>query len=96
MASHSPQKLGDVLGDVIDKLGIRRQIDEARVVEEWANLAGPQINGVTKTAWVKRDTLYVKITSAAWRQELHLRRHDWRDRLNERLGAELIQKIVFR
>lgn len=95
-SSNGPQALGDVLDEVIERLGIQTQIDKARVVEAWAALAGPQVNSVTDTAWVKRRTLYVKITSAAWRQELHLRRQEWRRRLNKRLGEGLIDEIVFR
>jgi predicted nucleic acid-binding Zn ribbon protein len=75
---------------------LRTKIDEARVIETWAALAGPQINGVTQSAWMKGSTLYVKIRSAAWRQELHLRRRAWRDRLNAEVGADLVEAIVFR
>ena len=92
----SPQRLGDVLGEVIDRLGLRERIDAARVVEAWAVLAGPQINGVTETAWMKGRTLYVKVTSAPWRQELHLRRRQWKKRLNEELGEALVEEVVFR
>ena len=94
--SSSPVALGDALKAVIKGLGIQRKLDETRTVEAWAMLAGPQINGVTHSAWVKGDRLYVKLTSATWRQELHLRRREWRDRLNEQLGKELVQEIVFR
>ncbi len=45
---------------------------------------------------MKGSTLYVKITSAAWRQELHMNRRKWRDRLNGALEAELVDEIVFR
>ena len=95
-SSRSPQPLGDVLDDLIDRLGIQAQIDKASVIEAWAAVAGPQINGVTKTAWVKGRTLYVKIRSATWRQELHMQRKKWRHRLNEHLGEELVEEIVFR
>lgn len=94
--SHTPQALTDLLSSVIKDLGIQRKLDEVRTVETWAALAGPQINGVTQSAWVRGDKLYVKITSAAWRHELHLRRREWLDQLNERLGAELVKEIVFR
>lgn len=93
---HKTQTLGTVLGGVIDSLGLRTRINEARVVEGWAILAGPQINAVTHSAWVKDGKLYVKITSAAWRQELHLQRQAWRKHLNEHLGASLVRDIVFR
>lgn len=91
-----PQPLGKVLQSVIDRLGLRRRINEARVIETWAALAGPQINGVTTSVWMKGATLFVKVRSAAWRQELHLRRREWRRRLNDELGEALVEEIVFR
>ena len=94
-SSSSPQSLGDVLDDLIDRLGIQAQIDKASVIEAWAVVAGPQINGVTKAAWVKGRTLYVKIRSAAWRQELHMQRQRWCRRLNEHLEEELVEEVIF-
>lgn len=91
-----PKPLGDVLEALIDRMGLRRRIDAARVVEAWATVAGTQINGLTESAWVKGRTLYVKIRSAAWRHELHRRRQAWRRLLNEHLGDELVEEIVFR
>lgn len=95
-AHDGPKPLGEVLQSVIDRLGIRTQINEARIIETWAALAGPQINRVTSSVWMKGTTLFVKITSAAWRQELHMRRREWRQRLNDKLGEELVGEIVFR
>ena len=93
--SNKPQPLGDVLKGLIDRLGLRTRIDEARIVEAWAIIAGATINGVTDKAWVKNGRLYVRIHSAAWRHELHLRRQGWRARLNHHLGDELVREIVF-
>jgi predicted nucleic acid-binding Zn ribbon protein len=94
--SDGPQPLGDVIQSVIDRLGLRSRINEARIIEAWATLAGPQVNGVTSSVWLKGNTLFVKIRSAAWRQELHLRRRDWCQRLNDELGEALVDEIVFR
>ena len=91
-----PRPLGEVLKEVIDELGVQEEIDEARVIETWAAVAGAKINEVTESAWMKDSTLYVKITSAAWRQELHMNRRKWRDRLNGELGADLVDEINFR
>lgn len=96
MPTDGPKPLGEVLQSVIDRLGLRTRINEARVIETWAALAGPQINSVTSSVWMKGATLFVKVTSAAWRQELHMRRREWRERLNDELGEELIDEIVFR
>ena len=95
-AHDGPQPLGEVLQSVIDRMGLRTRINEARIIEAWAMLAGPQINGVTSSAWMKGRKLFVKVTSAAWRQELHMRRREWKQRLNDELGEDLVQEIVFR
>ncbi len=92
----NPRPLGAVLREVIERLGLKSRIEAAQVVETWAALAGPQINRVTDAVWVRDGTLYVKLTSAAWRHTLHLQREQWRLRLNEALGKPLIQEIVFR
>ena len=90
-----PQPLGEVLQGLIDRMGLRKKIDEARIIEAWAAMAGPTINGVTDKAWVKSGRLYVRINSAAWRHELHLRRQAWRTRLNHHLDEDLVREIVF-
>lgn len=84
------------MGALIERMGIQAKIDEARVIETWASMAGPRINGVTDKVWLRRDRLYVKITSAAWRQELHVRRRAWCERLNHTLGEDLVRDIYFR
>ena len=91
-----PRPLGDVLQEVIDELGVQKEIDEARVIETWASVAGPKINEVTESAWMKDSMLYVKITSAAWRQELHMNRRKWRERLNGEFESDLVEEINFR
>ena len=94
--ARTAQVLGDVLTSVIGNLGLQKKLDEVRAVEAWAMMAGPQINGVTDKAWVRGGKLYVRITSAPWRNELHMRRSQWCCRLNEQLGEPIVREIVFR
>lgn len=95
-AQNRPRPLGEVLKEVIAQLDVQDEIDEARVVETWASVAGTDINSVTDSVWMDGSTLYVKITSAAWRQELHMNRRKWRERLNGALDTDLVEEIVFR
>ena len=91
-----PQPLGQILKEVIERWGLRGRIDAVHIIETWAALAGPRINRVTDSAGVRDRKLYVRLTSAAWRHTLHLQREQWRARLNEALGAPLIDEIVFK
>ena len=95
-AYHGVQRLGAVMHSVIDDLGLRAKLDATRIIETWATMAGPQINGVTESVWFKGGKLYVRIRSSAWRHELHLRRRAWCERLNDYLGEELVSEVVFR
>lgn len=94
--SNQPQSLGDALDEVIQRLGLEEKINETNVIETWAEMAGPKINAVTKSAWMKNGRLFVKITSPAWRHELHLSRGSWLERLNDRLDEPTVDEIVFR
>ncbi len=94
--SDKPKPIGKVLDAIVDRLGIRAKLSEAEIVEAWASLAGAKVNAVTDSAWLKGDTLYVKVNSAVWRQQLHMNRTEWRERLNHELGKERIAEIVFR
>ena len=94
--SGASRPLGDVLKVLIDRMNIRARLDEAKVVDTWQQLAGPEVCAVMDGAWVRGRKLFVRITSAACRQDMHLDRSRWRDRLNEQLGAARIEEIVFR
>lgn len=94
--SGSTRKLSEVLDRLVDQMGIRGELREAEIVEHWAALAGPEVNAYTDSVWLRGRRLFVKITSAARRQQLHLNRSDWRRRLNQTLGDDLIDEIVFR
>ncbi|MFW5955596.1 MAG: DUF721 domain-containing protein [Rhodothermales bacterium] len=96
MTGEGPQKIGTVLRELIDSMGMRHKIDAARVVESWAMIAGPEINAYTNRAWLERRILIVQITSAARRHDLHMNRTHWKNRLNAELGTDLIDEIQFR
>jgi predicted nucleic acid-binding Zn ribbon protein len=90
------RSIGDLIGKAVSELGIRRKLDEARMIDAWAEVAGPKALAVTDAVWVKGSRLFIKITSSAWRHELHLQREAWRDKLNEHLGFALVSEVVFR
>jgi predicted nucleic acid-binding Zn ribbon protein len=92
----SPQPLGDILQQIIDRMGLREQLDAVRAVETWAHIAGPKINATTERVWVKERKLFVQLRSAAWRQQLHLQRRDWLKKLNAELEDAVVDEIVFR
>ena len=95
-SKNQPQPLGAVLSDLVDRYGYRERFDAARAVEAWPILAGEAIAGVTEQVWMRHGTLYVKVRSAPWRQQLQFQRAAWRVRMNEHLGREVVDEVLFR
>ncbi len=91
-----PKSLNDVLGEVIGNMGIGRKLDEARAIEAWYHVAGAAVNEVTERVWIDRKKMFVKVSSSVWRQELHLQRDTWLERIHEEAGVEVVREIVFR
>ncbi|MCY4001931.1 MAG: DUF721 domain-containing protein [Bacteroidetes bacterium] len=93
--SPKPLLLSNLIDHIFDDLGIRQRVDEAHAVEAWHQLAGPVIATVTEHVWARQGRLYVELNSGTWRQELHMHRIQWKDRLNQTLGKKVIHEIVF-
>ena len=91
-----PKRLGDAISEAIKQLGLQRKLDEARVIEAWHEIAGGALQEVTDSVWIDREKLIVKVNSAVWRQELHLQRKAWLDRLTEAVGKPTVKEILFR
>jgi len=73
MRGKPPTRLGEALGSWLAKAGLARRLDLAQAVDHWAAAVGPQIAAVTRAEAVNADgTLWVRVASSAWANELSL------------------------
>ena len=61
----------------------------------WAELMGAPVAKYTSSVVLKGTTLFVQLTSPALAQELSYGKSKIISNLNEALGSEVIQKLVF-
>lgn len=90
-----PEKVGEVLGGVLGKLGLRESLLRAQVVEDWSGLVGEAIARVTRAQGVRGVTLIVEVRSSSWLMELNLMKNEILRRVNEGRREARIEKIVF-
>ncbi|MFN8651691.1 MAG: DUF721 domain-containing protein [Gemmatimonadales bacterium] len=70
---NKPARVGDLIQAYLKKAGLVRRVGQAKVLEDWAELVGPQIAKVTQPESVGADgVLRVRVATAAWAQELQL------------------------
>ncbi len=68
-----PTPLAEVLQAYLKRAGLVRRVGQAGVIEEWAELVGPQIASVTTAESVTPEgVLRVQVATAAWANELQL------------------------
>ena len=86
-------RIGDVLKRYLARAGFGERLHQATVVEDWPKIVGDKIAAISKPEAVTRDgTLFVRVTSAPWMQELQLLTPE----LLKRLGSTKIRRIVWR
>ena len=73
MSKNPPSPLADALASYLRRAGLVKRIEQAGIVEQWAELVGPQIAAVTAPESVTPDgVLRVRVATAAWANELSL------------------------
>ena len=68
-----PTPLADALTSYFKQSGLTKRVQQAGIIEAWAELVGPQIATVTAPESVTPDgMLRVRVATAAWANELSL------------------------
>jgi len=90
-----PDRVGDLLGGLLRKWGVDREVARQGAMERWPDVVGERIAGVTRARAVSSGTLFVEVRSSAWMNELNLMRHELLRRLNAGEKEGRIERIVF-
>ena len=89
-----PTKVADILGGVLKSAGLADRVGQAEVVAAWSGLVGERIAGAAVPEAVAADgTLFVRVKSSAWRQELSLMTPEVLALLNAGRSAGRIKRI---
>jgi len=88
------EAVGPLVRNLLQRHGLDRRIEEFLAVEVWAEVVGPMIAAQSHAVEIRAGVLFVHVTSNVWMQELGVLREDIAARLNARLGAPYVRKIV--
>ena len=91
-----PQAIGEALGKLTKSLGIEKAVDEYVAVASWPQIVGERIAGISKAQRIENGVLFVAVSTAPWRTELAMQRHQIIRKINEEAGKEIVKEIRFR
>jgi predicted nucleic acid-binding Zn ribbon protein len=89
-----PTRLGEALAGYLKSAGLAERIGQAEVVDAWPALVGERIAHAAAPESVTPDgTLFVRVKSSAWRQELSLMTPEVLALINTNRTAGRIKRI---
>lgn len=94
--AHEEVALSDVLQNIIKGYRLDKKIDALDIVDSWKRVLGSGVSNYTLDVIFKKDTLYVKLSSAVLREELSYGKPKIISLLNEDIGKEIVKDIIFR
>ena len=89
-----PEAIGAIVATWLGEKGLTERVDQAEIVPEWPKLVGPQIAQVTSPQSITANgTLFVKVTTNAWMNELSLLEPELLRSLNVKPGRTPVKRI---
>ncbi|MBO7227899.1 MAG: DUF721 domain-containing protein [Bacteroidales bacterium] len=85
----------DLLKLVFKNCDMTEQVDEINIIATYKDVVGDLITKLTQDIKVKNKTLYLKVSSAALRNELSYKKQDLINKINANLKTEAIHTIIF-
>jgi len=93
---HNGSPISEVLKGFIKENKLQKGLDEVSVEDAWHRLMGNAISKYTTAISLKRDVLYVQLSSSVLREELSYGKTKIIAMINEEMGKEVIAKLVLR
>ncbi len=96
MKKSNDQTLKEVINELLKAYKLSDKLKEVRLIDSWEKVVGKLINKHTKNLYIKKKVLFVKLDSAALRNELSYARQKIIKALNKEAKEEVIDDIVFK
>jgi hypothetical protein len=88
-------KLGDVLNLSLKRLDLTARLDEYGVWSIWNEVVGKTIAKNAQPEKIRNGTLFVKVSSPVWMQQLQFMKELITEKLNQRLKGDVVKTIFF-
>jgi hypothetical protein len=96
MEKHDPiEKLGAVLDKSLKRLDPTGRLGEYGVWPIWNEAVGDTIARNAQPEKIRQGTLFVKVSSPVWMQQLQYLKDTIADKINQTLGKEVVKNIFF-
>lgn len=91
-----PRPLPGLVQESLGQLGLAERLRDAEIWRVWDEVVGAVVAARARPLRIINGTLTVAVSSAPWMQELRFMTGMMKEKLNRRLGAEVVRDIVLK
>lgn len=86
--------LGDAIRDFLSSYHLDEKLLEKQLMLSWEKVMGKMVSQHTTRLNISKKVLYIKVDSAALRNELSFAKENIRKALNSEVKSEVIREVV--
>ena len=89
------QRLEGILQATLKRRKIFLNFEDKSILPLWNKAVGPQIAAQSRPGALKGETLFVKVSTSVWMQQLHFLKEEIIEKINQSLEGAKIKNIYF-
>lgn len=89
------ERLGEVLDQSLKRLDLAPQLEAYGIWNIWHDVVGKPVALNAQPEKIRNGTLFVKVSSPVWMQQLQFMKDLLAEKINERLRANVVKSIFF-
>lgn len=86
--------VGTLITAVVADLGLAQKLLEGQALLAWSEVAGSALAAQARPLRLQRGRLELAVPAAVWRAHLSFTKQELIERLNQRLGQEVVRELV--
>ena len=96
MRGNNNRKVGDIIRKLMKNPKLAGKLDRLDALDAWEDIIGIQLCKYITEQKIYKGILYVKLKSAAVRNELSYKKSEFISQINQKIGKKLITDIVLK
>ena len=96
MRGDNTSNVGDVIRKLMKNPKLADKMDELDALDVWKELIGDNLQKFVVGAKMYKGNLHVKLSSSVLRNELSYQKSELKERINQKLGKEIVKEIILK
>ena len=96
MRGSNSNNLGDIIRKLMKNPKLAEKMDELDALDLWKELIGDSLQKFVVGAKMYKGNLHVKLSSSVLRNELSYKKNELKEKINQKLGKEIVKEIILK